>query len=129
MTASAREDLTRPSATVTSDFGWRRDPFTGATSFHRGVDLRASEGDPIMSAGAGRVVFSGTDGGYGTSVIIEHADGVRTRYAHLSAALVALGEHVTQGQRIGLAGQTGRATAPHLHYEVLADGRAVDPLR
>jgi Rod binding domain-containing protein len=129
ITASAREDLARPSAPVTSDFGWRRDPFTGVTSFHRGVDLRASEGNPIMSTGAGRVVFSGTDGGYGTSVIIEHADGVRTRYAHLSAALVALGEHVAQGQRIGLAGQSGRATAPHLHYEVLADGRAVDPLR
>jgi murein DD-endopeptidase MepM/ murein hydrolase activator NlpD len=123
------EELLRPSAAVTSDYGWRRDPFTGATSFHRGVDLRAALGDPVSSSGAGRVVFSGTDGGYGTSVIIEHADGLRTRYAHLSAALVSIGDEVAQGQRIGLAGQSGRATAPHVHYEVLADGRAVDPLR
>lgn len=121
--------LRRPAGTVTSNFGWRQDPFTGATSFHRGVDLRAEEGQPIASTGAGTVVFAGQDGGYGNSVIVEHADGLRTLYAHLSALLVAVGDQVAEGQRIGLAGQTGRATAPHLHYEVRAGGQAVDPLQ
>jgi len=74
-------------------------------------------------------VFSGANGGYGTNVVIEHANGIRTRYAHLSAALVNVGDEVNEGQPIGLAGHTGRATGPHVHYEVLARGRAVDPLR
>jgi murein DD-endopeptidase MepM/ murein hydrolase activator NlpD len=74
-------------------------------------------------------VFSGQTGGYGTNVVVEHANGLRTRYAHLSAALVATGDQVSEGQAIGLAGHTGRATGPHVHYEVLAGGRAVDPLR
>jgi murein DD-endopeptidase MepM/ murein hydrolase activator NlpD len=129
VTPTTPEDLTRPSGQVTSNYGWRQDPFTGATTFHRGVDLRGAEGDPVLSTGAGRVVFAGSDGGYGTSVIVEHADGLRSMYAHLSALLVSVGDQVTQGQRIGLVGQTGRATAPHLHYEVMADGRAVNPLR
>ena len=75
------------------------------------------------------MVFSGPNGGYGNSVVIEHANGVSTRYAHLSAPLVKVGDQVTDGQRIGLVGHTGRATGPHVHYEVLAQGQAVDPLR
>jgi murein DD-endopeptidase MepM/ murein hydrolase activator NlpD len=114
---------------VSSGFGWRQDPFTGATSFHRGVDVRAAEGTPVASTGAGRVLFSGTDGGYGTSVVVEHANGLTTRYAHLSAALVGAGDLVNDGQILGLVGQSGRATGPHLHYEVRVDGRAVDPLQ
>jgi murein DD-endopeptidase MepM/ murein hydrolase activator NlpD len=127
--ATSIDDLTRPTAKLTSGFGWRKDPLTGATSFHRGVDLKAAEGDPVGATGAGRVVFSGQTGGYGTNVVVEHANGLRTRYAHLSAALVATGDQVSEGQAIGLAGHTGRATGPHVHYEVLAGGRAVDPLR
>jgi murein DD-endopeptidase MepM/ murein hydrolase activator NlpD len=118
----------RPTA-VTSPFGWRKDPLTGAMSFHRGVDLKAAEGDPVNASGDGRVVSSGPNGGYGISVVLEHANGVRTRYAHLSEALVTPGEIVRQGQSIGRAGQTGRATGPHVHYEVLTDGQPVDPLR
>jgi murein DD-endopeptidase MepM/ murein hydrolase activator NlpD len=118
----------RPAA-VTSPFGWRKDPLTGAMSFHRGVDLKASEGDPVNASGDGRVVSSGPNGGYGISVVLEHGNGVRTRYAHLSEALVTMGEMVRQGQSIGRAGQTGRATGPHVHYEVLTDGQPVDPLR
>lgn len=121
--------LSRPTSTLTSGFGWRRDPLTGAARFHSGVDLKAAEGEPVASTGSGRVVFSGTSGGYGTNVVIEHANGIRTRYAHLAAALVKVGDEVTEGQQIGLAGHTGRATGPHVHYEVLAQGRAVDPLR
>ena len=117
------------SSAVTSGFGWRRDPITGAAKFHSGVDLKAAEGDPVSATGGGRVVFSGANGGYGTTVVIEHANGIQTRYAHLSAALVNVGDAVDEGQPIGLAGHSGRATGTHVHYEVLARGRAVDPLR
>jgi murein DD-endopeptidase MepM/ murein hydrolase activator NlpD/Rod binding domain-containing protein len=122
-------ELSVPSAVVTSNYGWRQDPFTGETTFHKGVDLRASEGSAVKSAGAGRVTFSGANGGYGTTVIVQHANGLSTRYAHLSEALVHLGEEISDQQVIGRAGQTGRATAAHLHFEVLEDGVPVDPLR
>ena len=122
------ELTTQTAAAVTSAFGWRTDPFSGAATFHRGVDLRGDEGDPVTSTGAGEVVFSGTDGGYGTSIVVKHANGLSTRYAHLSAALVNAGDQVLDGQVLGLVGRTGRATGPHLHYEVLVDGQAVNPL-
>lgn len=113
---------------VTSPFGWRHDPFTGQTRFHRGVDLRAAYGEEVSAAGAGRVVFSGSQGGYGTTVVIEHADGTRTRYAHLSVALVGAGDPVAPGQAVGRAGRSGRATGTHVHFELLsADGRPLDP--
>jgi len=123
------EGLRRPTSKLTSAFGWRRDPITGAAKFHSGVDLKAAEGQPVSATGGGRVVFSGANGGYGTTVVIEHANGIQTRYAHLSAALVNVGDAVDEGQPIGLAGHSGRATGTHVHYEVLARGRAVDPLR
>jgi len=113
---------------VTSSFGWRRDPFTGATKWHRGVDLKAAYGEDVQAAGNGRVVFSGEQGGYGTTVVLEHPDGSRTRYAHLSVALVAPGDAVASGQAIGRAGRSGRATGTHVHFEIIgADGRHVDP--
>jgi murein DD-endopeptidase MepM/ murein hydrolase activator NlpD len=113
---------------VTSDFGWRRDPFTGRAKFHRGIDLRAAYGEDVQAAGEGRVVFSGQQGGYGTTVMIEHADGTRTRYAHLSVALVEAGEKVDSGQPVGRAGRSGRATGTHVHFELIgSDGRHLDP--
>lgn len=113
---------------VTSSFGWRRDPFTGALKWHRGIDLKAAYGEDVQAAGAGRVVFSGEQGSFGTTVVIEHADGSRTRYAHLSVALVASGDAVAGGQAIGRAGRSGRATGTHVHFEVIgADGRHLDP--
>jgi murein DD-endopeptidase MepM/ murein hydrolase activator NlpD len=122
-------ELGRPvDGAITSDFGWRRDPFTGRARFHQGVDMRAAYGQEVQAAGAGRVVFSGEQGGYGTSVVIEHLDGTRTRYAHLSAALVAEGNEVAQGAAIVRAGRSGRATGTHLHFEVIAaDGRRLPP--
>ena len=125
----ASADLMLPAATVTSAYGWRQDPFTGEAKFHNGVDLRAAEGSDVLSAGAGRVTFSGTSGAYGTTVVVQHAGGLSTRYAHLSEALVKAGDEVSDRQIIGRAGQTGRATAAHLHFEVLEDGVPVDPLR
>jgi murein DD-endopeptidase MepM/ murein hydrolase activator NlpD len=113
---------------VTSNFGWRRDPFTGQTRFHRGVDLAAVYGQDVQAARAGRVVFSGGQGGYGNTVVIEHSDGTRSRYAHLSAMLVSDGDMVDVGQPVGRAGHSGRATGTHVHFEVTsADGRPIAP--
>ena len=113
---------------VTSQFGWRRDPFTGQSRFHRGVDLAAVYGQDVQAARAGRVVFSGGQAGYGNTVVVEHGDGTRTRYAHLSATLVARGEAVDAGQPVGRAGHSGRATGTHVHFEVTsADGRPMAP--
>ena len=113
---------------VTSAFGWRRDPFTNRMKFHQGVDLRAAYGQEVQAASKGIVVFSGEQGGYGTSVVVEHQDGTRTRYAHLSATLVRKGDQVGAGEPVGRAGRSGRATGTHLHFEVIGrDGRRVEP--
>jgi murein DD-endopeptidase MepM/ murein hydrolase activator NlpD len=114
---------------VTSGFGWRRDPFTGEARFHKGVDLRAAYGQDVAAAAGGTVVFSGNQGSYGTTVVLEHANGTRSRYAHLSLALVAAGDEVEPGQLVGQAGQSGRATGPHVHLEVVdRNGRPLNPL-
>jgi murein DD-endopeptidase MepM/ murein hydrolase activator NlpD len=117
-----------PTGKVTSGFGWRADPFHGAAKFHRGIDIRAAYGQDIPSAASGRVVSAGTEGGYGQTVVIEHAGGIRTRYAHLSTTLVAPGEEVRDGQVVGRAGHSGRATGTHLHFEVMtASGEPLNP--
>ncbi len=121
--------LSSPASTVTSAYGWRNDPFTGETKFHSGIDFRAPEGSDVASAGAGRVTFAGSLAGYGNTVVVQHANGLSTRYAHLSELLVKAGDDVTDKQVIGRAGQTGRATAAHLHFEVLEGGVPVDPTR
>ena len=113
---------------VTSAFGWRQDPFTRQMKFHQGVDLRAAYGQDVKSAAPGRVVFSGEQGGYGTTVIVEHPDGMRTRYAHLSERLVQKGDELAAGQPLGRAGHSGRAQGTHLHFEVMtAEGKRVHP--
>jgi len=124
----AADGLEMPEGHVTSAFGWRRDPVDGAAKFHRGIDIRAAYGQDIQAAGSGRVVSAGTEGNYGETVVIEHAGGLRTRYAHLSAASVTPGQEVAAGQVVGRAGRSGRATATHLHFEVTtATGDRVDP--
>jgi murein DD-endopeptidase MepM/ murein hydrolase activator NlpD len=117
-----------PGTEITSKFGWRADPFHGAATFHRGIDIRAAYGQDVPSAGAGRVVSAGTQGGYGQTVVVEHADGLRTRYAHLSTTLVAPGDDIRAGQAVGRAGNSGRATGTHLHFEVMtASGEPLNP--
>jgi murein DD-endopeptidase MepM/ murein hydrolase activator NlpD len=111
----------------TSPFGWRRDPFTGTTAYHRGVDLRAAYGEPIGAADAGTVVFAGEQRGYGQTVVVEHGNGIRTRYAHLSSVSTEAGAAVQAGEAIGRAGRSGRATGTHLHFEVTQNGQPVDP--
>ena len=112
---------------VSSHYGWRRDPFTEEPRFHKGVDLAAPRGTPVLSSAEGTVVFSGWQGGYGNTVVIRHPDGYETRYAHNAQNLVHEGEHVGQGDMIARVGSTGRSTGPHLHFEVTKGGKAVDP--
>ena len=106
---------------VTSEFGWRNG------RMHNGMDISAPTGTPIVAAADGEVVFAGWKGGYGRTVDVDHGDGVVTRYAHQSATLVAEGDGVDRGDRIGNVGTTGYSTGPHLHFEVHVDGEAHDP--
>jgi murein DD-endopeptidase MepM/ murein hydrolase activator NlpD len=132
---SSRRSLDRPQESVSADrvetspFGWRRDPFSGVNKYHRGVDLRAAYGEPIGAADGGTVVFAGEQGGYGQTVVVEHAGGVRTRYAHLSSLMTETGAEVKAGEPIGRAGRSGRATGTHLHFEVTENGHPIDPRR
>ncbi len=112
---------------MSSHFGRRVDPLGQGVRMHRGIDLPGAEGSPVLAAASGIVRQVGRRGGYGRLVEIEHPDGTRTRYAHLSLAAVRVGEWVEQGQPIARMGSTGRATGPHLHFEFMVDGRAVDP--
>lgn len=112
---------------VSSQFGWRDDPLNGARRFHQGVDIAMAYGQDVKAAAAGRVSFSGVQHGYGNTVVIDHADGRQTRYAHLAEGAVRPGDSVAEGQVIGKAGSSGRATGPHLHFELLVDGRRIDP--
>ena len=112
---------------VSSAYGWRRDPKTGGAKFHKGVDLSMPVGQELPAARAGQVAFAGELEGYGRTVVVKHNDRMSTRYAHLSEILVNVGDAVSAGQTIARSGATGRVTGPHLHFEVLEDGRAVDP--
>jgi murein DD-endopeptidase MepM/ murein hydrolase activator NlpD len=94
---------------------------------HRGLDIGADTGAPIVAARSGRVIFSGWKGGYGNTIDIDHGHGVVTRYAHQSATIASRGERVAQGALIGRVGMTGSATGPHLHFEVRVGGRPHDP--
>jgi murein DD-endopeptidase MepM/ murein hydrolase activator NlpD len=116
-------------ARLTSDFGIRRDPFNGRPARHFGVDLAAPTGTPVLSRAPGTVVRAGRVRAYGITVDVDHGNGITTRYAHLSRALVRPGDAVAAGDRVGLVGSTGRSTGPHLHYEVWIAGRPVDPAR
>lgn len=112
---------------VSSKYGVREDPFTGHERFHHGVDIAAKEGSPVYPAAEGRVIFSGTRGGYGNVVEVLHENGLVTRYGHNSKNLVKEGDRVTTRDAIASVGSTGRSTGPHLHFEILKDGSAIDP--
>ncbi len=116
-------------AELGSSFGNRRDPFTGRRAFHAGLDFAADSGTTIRAAGGGEVVFAGYRPDYGRSVDIEHGNGLTTRYAHASRLLVKRGAIVAPGEPIAMVGSTGRSTGPHLHFEVLRRGEAVDPMQ
>ncbi len=114
---------------VTSGFGARRDPLNGRNARHEGLDLAAVPGAPVLSTAPGVVREVGWQGDYGRLVEVDHGFGFRTRYAHLSKATVEPGETVESGEALGVIGRSGRTTGPHLHYEVLVEGVAVDPMK
>lgn len=114
---------------MTSSFGYRVNPFGGTSSeFHAGQDIAAPIGTPVVASADGEIVFAGWQRDYGNIVIINHADGVSTRYAHLSRCVVRVRELVVRGTPIGTVGSTGRSTGAHLHYEVRVNNQSVDPL-
>jgi murein DD-endopeptidase MepM/ murein hydrolase activator NlpD len=113
---------------ISSYFGHRADPFTGRGAFHRGVDFAGPAGAEVVAVASGVVTYSKERFGYGKTVEINHGNGYVTRYAHNQRVLVAIGDTVQKGQSIALIGSTGRSTGPHLHFEVLKQGRAVDPM-
>ena len=118
-----------PGSWISSYFGNRTDPFTGKMAYHSGVDFAASLGAEVHAVAPGVVTWAGERSGYGKLVEINHGNGYITRYAHNSALLVKVGETVTKGQSVSKVGSTGRSTGPHLHFEVLKNGRAIDPLK
>jgi murein DD-endopeptidase MepM/ murein hydrolase activator NlpD len=113
----------------TSGFGVRSDPFTGRPAYHPGQDFAGAYGTPIYVTAPGTVSFTGVRNGYGNVVEVDHGHGFKTRYAHLSAISVTVGQHVAVGERVGAMGSTGRSTGTHLHYEVWVDGKVQNPLR
>jgi murein DD-endopeptidase MepM/ murein hydrolase activator NlpD len=123
----ALTDVTAASR-VSSKFGWRQDPLTGEAKFHNGVDLAVAYGRDVKAAATGVVSFAGVQNGYGNTVVIDHEGGRQTRYAHLSQELVRTGDVVAEGQVVGKSGNSGRSTGPHLHFEMLVNGRPVDPV-
>lgn len=113
---------------VSSQFGSRTDPFTGRRAFHKGVDFAGREGAEVVAVASGVVIWSGERYGYGQLVEVNHGNGYVTRYAHNADNLVAVGDTVRRGQVIARMGETGRATGPNLHFEVLLNDKPVDPL-
>jgi murein DD-endopeptidase MepM/ murein hydrolase activator NlpD len=114
---------------ISSRFGERKDPFTGERERHSGLDFAGTRGTEVLSVASGVVTWAATRNGYGKTVEIDHGNGYRTRYAHSEKLTVEAGDHVTAGQVIALMGSSGRASAPHVHFEVMKDGARINPAR
>lgn len=114
---------------LSSPYGNRRDPFTGAADFHPGLDISADYGQPVHATADGTVTSAGVNGSYGNLVVIDHGYGITTRYGHLSRFAVMSGQQIHRGEVVGYVGSTGRSTSPHLHYEILVNGQLTNPLK
>lgn len=114
---------------LSAGYGRRRDPFTGQPDFHPGLDISAERGTPIHATAAGTVEFAASSGDYGNLIVLNHGYGLVTRYGHLSRFAARPGQKVKRGDIVGYVGATGRATGAHLHYEVFANGKLVNPLQ
>lgn len=112
---------------ITSTFGYRTDPFTGHAAFHAGMDFSGVQGTDIYSVAAGVVSFSGVKSGYGNVIEVTHGNGYVTRYAHAQSLVARVGDRVAKDQLIAYMGSTGRSTGTHLHYEVIENGKQIDP--
>jgi len=110
-----------------SDYGYRKDPFTGADSFHKGTDLACAEGTRIIASNNGKVESVGYDNTYGNFVVINHGNGYKTKYAHMKNVMARKGDNVEKGEEIGTAGSTGYSTGPHLHFMVYKNGKIINP--
>ena len=127
---AATPSITPTTGFLTSKFSYiRYHPILHENRPHEGIDITASYGTQIIAPAAGRVVKVGWENGYGLMVVLDHGYGLETKYAHMSRTAVGVGQHVKRGDRLGWVGSTGLSTGPHLHYEVLVNGRPVDPLR
>ena len=113
---------------ISSYFGERQDPFTGHQAFHKGIDFASPQGADVIAVAAGVVTFAGEKTGYGTLVEVSHGNGLVTRYGHNQGIAVAVGRTVARGDTLSYIGSTGRSTGPHVHFEVLKNGRQIDPL-
>jgi murein DD-endopeptidase MepM/ murein hydrolase activator NlpD len=127
--AAATPSLWPVAGWLSSTFGTRNDPFTGARGFHAGLDISADQGDAVRATAAGLVLSARYNGNFGNMVVLDHGFGIGTRYGHLSKFGVYEGQRVRKGEIIGYVGSTGRSTSPHLHYEVLLSGRPANPMR
>jgi murein DD-endopeptidase MepM/ murein hydrolase activator NlpD len=114
---------------ITAGFGQRLDPFTGEGAFHSGVDISAPVGTGVAASAEGIVLQAGPESGYGNEIVIDHGFGIMTKYGHLSKVFVVTGQDVIPGQVIGAVGMTGKATGPHLHYEVIVNDTPVNPMK
>ena len=114
---------------LSSTMGYRRDPITGGSDYPAGLDIAGEKGQPVYSTASGRIVHVGYQGAYGNLVVVDHGFGLQTKYGHLSKFSVKHGQRVKRGDVIGHLGSTGRSTGNHLHYEVLANGRLLNPLQ
>ena len=120
---------TDPHGYLSGAFGYRIDPFTGIRTFHRAIDISTPHGQKVLATAAGRVVSAKPTGNLGKLIVIDHGFGLATRYGHLSGFTVGAGDQVAQGDLIGYVGSTGRSTGSHVHYEIWADGRPINPYR
>jgi len=127
--ANAAPNLWPVEGQVTGSFGERIDPFNGEGAFHSGVDIGSSYGHPIIAPADGVVTFTDQLGGYGKAIMIDHGNGISTRYGHLSGFAVTAGQAVHRGDVIGYVGASGRSTGPHLHYEVRINDTPVNPYK
>ena len=127
--AAAVPNLWPTSGWLTSLYGNRKDPLTGERDFHSGLDISANRGTPVHATADGAVQLVGFNGAYGMSIEVDHGYGITTRYGHLSRYKSGVGDKVKRGDVIGYVGSTGRTTGPHLHYEILMNGKPQDPGR
>ncbi len=112
---------------VSSPFGYRIDPFTGKQAFHRGIDISTNPGNPIVAAADGTVIEANYDKFLGNNVVVSHGNGVVTQYGHMTKSVVKPGQKIKRGEQIGFVGKTGKASGPHLHYEVRINDKSVNP--
>ena len=127
--ANAAPNLWPVEGPITGSFGERIDPFNGEGAFHSGVDIGSSYGTKIIAPADGVVIATEVMGGYGKAIMIDHGNGISTRYGHLSGYAVTTGQRVSRGDVIGYVGESGRSTGPHLHYEVRINGTPVNPYK